>query len=101
MIAIVHYSQNRQRAIQVFEAAEPEVLKDLLIQCLVLNEYDTRIVTNAFSRMGQSGTVFDLGKERGIRDKKRKITASVWVAKKPLTHMVSATYSIDVAGGKA
>ncbi|OOC52606.1 MULTISPECIES: hypothetical protein [Nocardiopsis] len=101
MIATVNYFSNRQRALQVYEAANAELLRDLLIQCLELDGYDTRIINRAFSNMGSTGTVFDLGKERGTRNKKRRITASVQVVEGALTHLVSATYSVDVAGGKA
>ncbi|MFE9245118.1 hypothetical protein [Nocardiopsis sp. NPDC006938] len=101
MIATVHYTRNRQPGVEVYEAADAELLKDLLIQCLELDDYDMRIVNKAFSRMGPGGETFDLGKERGTRDKKRRITASVSVVGGRLTHMVSATYSVDVPGGGA
>ncbi|MFL1430291.1 MULTISPECIES: hypothetical protein [unclassified Nocardiopsis] len=101
MIATVHYFTNRQRAIEVYEASDAEALKALLIECLTLDDYDTRIVNKAFSRMGDFGETFDLGKERGTRDKKRKVTASVSVDPGDLTHLVSGTYSINVPGGAA
>lgn len=101
MIATVHYFNNRQRAIEVYEARNAEALKKLLIECLALDDYDTGIVNRAFARMGEFGETFDLGKERGTRDKKRKITASVSVDSGKLTQLISGTYSINVPGGAA